>query len=168
MDTFVSAGSSAKSTSKDAGPAHGIISPRLLSPATPSKSRSRKMVQSIALAASAVLTFAAVSSAWQHGPPSKHPTLPFGPYQTTTVYECSGTSKTSAPASASSGVSSTSTFLIPTATTANPVATGISIDGGSEYINYTTVGGFFLQDLTSTNASSFDYVSQVDRVNVLH
>lgn len=37
---------------------------------------------------------------------------------------------------------------------------GVSDCGSnSHYINYTTVTGFFLQDDSSTNPSSFDYVS---------
>jgi hypothetical protein len=36
-----------------------------------------------------------------------------------------------------------------------------SLNGTSGYINYTTVTGYFLQDISTTNASTFDYVSAV-------
>lgn len=55
-----------------------------------------------------------------------------------------------------------STFLEPTASTANPTASGVTIDHGKAYIQYSSVPGFFLQDETSTNQTSFDYVSKSD------
>jgi len=51
-----------------------------------------------------------------------------------------------------------SSYSIPTAATAAPTASGISIDKGKEYINYTTVAGYFLQDDPATNPSTFSYV----------
>lgn len=41
-----------------------------------------------------------------------------------------------------------------------PVVAALSAvaEGSASYINYTTVGGYFLQDLTTTNTSTFDYV----------
>ncbi|KAF4554321.1 Histidine phosphatase-like protein 11 [Elsinoe fawcettii] len=50
------------------------------------------------------------------------------------------------------------TFSISTAATANPVASGLSVDGGKSYIKYSTVEGYFLQDLNTTNQTNFDYV----------
>lgn len=35
----------------------------------------------------------------------------------------------------------------------------MNCQGGSSYINYTTITGFFQQDDDATDASSFDYVS---------
>jgi len=37
----------------------------------------------------------------------------------------------------------------------------IGTNGTNGYINYTTVTGYFLQDLPATNATAFDYVSHV-------
>ena len=51
------------------------------------------------------------------------------------------------------------TFSIPTASSAPSTASLPTIDHGREYINYTTVTGFFLQDVNGTVASTFDYVS---------
>lgn len=61
----------------------------------------------------------------------------------------------------SSTTSFTSTFSIPTAATAASTAAEITIDGGKEYIQYSTVGGYFLQDLNTTVASTFDYVGSL-------
>lgn len=52
-----------------------------------------------------------------------------------------------------------STFSIPTASTANPTASGVSVKHGKAYIEYSTVPGFFLQDLNSTNQTTFDYTT---------
>jgi len=51
-------------------------------------------------------------------------------------------------------------YSIPTAATAAPTAAGIAIEGGNKYVNYSTVGGLFLQDLPSTDPGSFSYVSR--------
>lgn len=50
------------------------------------------------------------------------------------------------------------TFSIPTASTAPSTASLPTVDKGTEYINYTNVGGYFLQDLDTTVPSTFDYV----------
>lgn len=57
-----------------------------------------------------------------------------------------------------STTSLTSTFSIPTAATAASTAAELTIDNGKEYIQYSTVEGYFLQDLNATVASTFDYV----------
>jgi len=49
-------------------------------------------------------------------------------------------------------------FSIPTAASAAPTAAGIAIEGGNNYVNYSTVGGLFLQDLNTTDPSTFNYV----------
>ncbi|KAF2149393.1 phosphoglycerate mutase-like protein [Myriangium duriaei CBS 260.36] len=54
---------------------------------------------------------------------------------------------------------SAATFSVPTASTANPTASGITVDHGKAYIKYTTVTGFFLQDLNTTNQTGFDYAT---------
>lgn len=53
------------------------------------------------------------------------------------------------------------TFSIPTASSAPSTASLPTVDNGKEYINYTNVGGFFLQDLNTTVPSTFDYVRSV-------
>ncbi|KAF2227459.1 histidine phosphatase superfamily [Elsinoe ampelina] len=58
------------------------------------------------------------------------------------------------------GSPSKTTFSISTAATANPVASGISVDGGKAYIKYSTVEGYFLQDLNTTDPATFDYTAQ--------
>ncbi|TIA26332.1 phosphoglycerate mutase-like protein [Aureobasidium pullulans] len=51
------------------------------------------------------------------------------------------------------------TFSIPTASTAPSTASLPTVDKGTEYINYTNVGGYFLQDLDTTVPSTFDYTA---------
>jgi hypothetical protein len=49
-----------------------------------------------------------------------------------------------------------------TSTVASLLAASVSaqsFNGSNGYINYTTVTGYFLQDVSTTNASTFDYVS---------
>lgn len=53
----------------------------------------------------------------------------------------------------------TTTFSIVTAATAQSTASLPTIDDGEEYIAYSTVDGYFLQDLNTTNASTFDYTA---------
>ncbi|KAG9749761.1 hypothetical protein KCU59_g3270, partial [Aureobasidium melanogenum] len=73
-----------------------------------------------------------------------------------------------APLSLSSSVSSTTTsfgfsvtqpatFSEPTASTAPATASVPTVNQGTEYINYTNIAGYFLQDLASTVPSTFDY-----------
>ena len=50
-------------------------------------------------------------------------------------------------------------YSIPTAATAAPTASGVAINNGKQYINYTTVPGYFLQDDASTDASTFNYMT---------
>ena len=56
-------------------------------------------------------------------------------------------------------VTAATTFSEATASTAAASTSGVAIHGGQGYINYSTVPGYFLQDLNSTNASTFDFVS---------
>ena len=58
--------------------------------------------------------------------------------------------------------SAETTFSIPTASTAPSTASLPTVDNGKDYINYTTVTGFFLQDINTTVASTFDYVGLHD------
>ncbi|KAH0335896.1 putative GPI anchored protein, partial [Aureobasidium melanogenum] len=51
------------------------------------------------------------------------------------------------------------TFSEPTASTAMPTASVPTVNQGTEYINYTNMAGFFLQDLASTVPSTFDYTA---------
>jgi len=63
------------------------------------------------------------------------------------------------PSSVSVGTTKApTTFSIPTASTAPSTASLPTVDKGTEYINYTNVGGYFLQDLDTTVPSTFDYV----------
>ena len=39
--------------------------------------------------------------------------------------------------------------------------------GGETYINYTTVTGFFQQDDSATDASTFDYVSKILEIRII-
>ncbi|KAG9761607.1 putative GPI anchored protein, partial [Aureobasidium melanogenum] len=75
-----------------------------------------------------------------------------------------------APLSLSSSASSTTTtlgfsvtqpatFSEPTASTAPATASVPTVNQGTEYINYTNVAGYFLQDLASTVPSTFDYTA---------
>lgn len=52
----------------------------------------------------------------------------------------------------------TSTFSIATSSSAPSTTALPTIDNGLEYVKYSTVGGYFLQDSNSTEASTFDYV----------
>ena len=52
-----------------------------------------------------------------------------------------------------------SSYSIPTAATAAPTASGVGIARGSEYLDLSTVTGYFLQDVNTTNPSTFSYVS---------
>lgn len=49
-------------------------------------------------------------------------------------------------------------FSIPTASSAPSTASFPTVDKGKDYINYTNVAGYFLQDLNTTIPSTFDYV----------
>ncbi|KAJ9618942.1 putative phosphoglycerate mutase pmu1 [Taxawa tesnikishii (nom. ined.)] len=61
--------------------------------------------------------------------------------------------------SASATAPLTTTYSIPTAATANPTASAPTVDDGTEHIQYSTVSGYFLQDINTTNASTFDYTA---------
>jgi len=66
----------------------------------------------------------------------------------------------SATHSITSAASTTSTFSIPTASNAASTASGLNDPiAPAEHIVYSTVGGYFLQDLNTTNSSTFDYIS---------
>lgn len=52
----------------------------------------------------------------------------------------------------------TTTFSIPTTTTISPTASASVVEDARKYITYSTVGGYFLQDLNTTTPSTFDYV----------
>jgi hypothetical protein len=56
------------------------------------------------------------------------------------------------------------TYSEPTASTAPVTASLPTVDQGKEYINYTNVAGYFLQDLDSTVPSTFDYVSSPEKL----
>lgn len=56
------------------------------------------------------------------------------------------------------------TYSEPTASTAPVTASLPTVDQGKEYINYTNVVGYFLQDLDSTVPSTFDYVSSARKL----
>jgi hypothetical protein len=58
------------------------------------------------------------------------------------------------------------TFSEPTASTAPSTASLPTVNQGKEYINYTNIVGYFLQDLASTVPSTFDYVSLLDILSV--
>jgi len=87
-----------------------------------------------------------------------------------TCSDCSAARLVGSANSSSSSVTSTSVSVASLSTssqsmTAAPSTTSISTtDNGTEYIRYSTVGGYFLQDLNATNASTFDYVSRIDRL----
>ncbi|KAF3913439.1 hypothetical protein ABW21_db0208143 [Orbilia brochopaga] len=51
------------------------------------------------------------------------------------------------------------TYSEPTATSASPTASGVSINNGNAYLVFETVPGFFLQDDPSTDPSTFDYAA---------
>ncbi|KAF3935129.1 hypothetical protein ABW20_dc0101881 [Dactylellina cionopaga] len=51
------------------------------------------------------------------------------------------------------------TYSEPTATSASPTASGVSVNGGKAYLTFETVSGFFLQDDPTTNPSTFDYTA---------
>ncbi|KAL1306177.1 hypothetical protein AAFC00_004279 [Neodothiora populina] len=54
---------------------------------------------------------------------------------------------------------SATTFSIVTSAAAPSTASLPTVGDGTEYIRYSTVGGYFLQDLNTTAASSFDYTT---------
>lgn len=106
----------------------------------------------------ALSTFLTLSNAWQHGGPHGPPP----PYSTYSFsYPSFGhptpTTPSIAPTSATSHAVTT-TFSIPTASNANPTASVPTVDDGMETISYSTVPGYFLQDLNTTNPSTFDFV----------
>lgn len=118
---------------------------------------------------SSLLPFAC---AWEHshggdsrGPPASafFTALPHATSFTTAAVT-SGVSSTTQTSSVSIKTNSTvltpaTTFSEATASTAAASTSGVSIHGGQGYINFSTVPGYFLQDLNSTNASTFDFVS---------
>ena len=54
-----------------------------------------------------------------------------------------------------------STVLGTVACVAAGVQAQSSLNSTGGYINYTTVTGYFLQDVSTTNASTFDYVGSI-------
>ncbi|KAI5271177.1 phosphoglycerate mutase-like protein [Aureobasidium subglaciale] len=74
-------------------------------------------------------------------------------------YSTSISSSQSSSYSASHSVTQAPTFSIPTASTAPSTASLPTVDQGTEYVNYTNVGGYFLQDLDTTVPSTFDYTA---------
>ena len=70
-----------------------------------------------------------------------------------------GNSSYTATTSFGGSVTKAATFSEPTASTAPATASVPTVNQGTEYINYTNMAGFFLQDLASTVPSTFDYVS---------
>ncbi|CAD0107772.1 unnamed protein product [Aureobasidium uvarum] len=64
--------------------------------------------------------------------------------------------------SVSHSVTQAPTFSEPTASTAPATTSLPTVNKGTEYINYTNVAGYFLQDLDSTVPSTFDYTYSTD------
>ncbi|EWC44864.1 hypothetical protein DRE_00923 [Drechslerella stenobrocha 248] len=57
------------------------------------------------------------------------------------------------------GAANDQTYSEPTATTASPSASGVSVHGGKAYLNFETIPGFFLQDEPSVDPATFDYTA---------
>ncbi|KAF3176289.1 hypothetical protein TWF225_008746 [Orbilia oligospora] len=51
------------------------------------------------------------------------------------------------------------TYSEPTATSASPTASGVSVNEGKAYLTFETIPGFFLQDDPATVPSAFDYTA---------
>ncbi|KAK6352712.1 hypothetical protein TWF696_004715 [Orbilia brochopaga] len=63
-------------------------------------------------------------------------------------------------AAASGGSQTTEcTFSAPIATSASSAVSGVSVNDGKGYLTFKTIPGFFLQDDSSTDPSTFDYVT---------
>lgn len=118
----------------------------------------------------AIAVSGGVVGAWQHGFPAHG--LPSSPYSdpwldshsrptpplVTTITTTITTIIASPSFTTSIAAPLTTTFSIPTASTAPSTASAPTVDNGKEYIQYSVVPGYFLQDLNTTNASTFDFV----------
>lgn len=81
------------------------------------------------------------------------------------VSSSSDASYTTSFTSGSFSMTQAATFSEPTASTAPATASVPTVNQGTQYINYTNMAGFFLQDLASTVPSTFDYVSCISVVS---